>query len=244
MKDTEAEGGTGILRAVVGAVVGALLGLLAVRVISGWPGGLAAFLIVLLGAVVGPVAMKFLVQPLDDVARHGGGTARRPNADRLWDRRHPLAGPQPPSTNGLDHWGGRRHADDQRTVKLPQPPALPPPALPPPALQTPPPPQSSAVEVRNWWSGGNEAEVGPTQEPAPHDPSRPPPPDVSRYRRGRRLVQCPRCASLRVDLHQQEQGPAFRCADCRREWTWTPGEPWPTATSDLDARRALPTDRA
>jgi hypothetical protein len=141
------------------------------------------------------------------------------------------------------------HTDRRPKPQPPWSPHPPPSPKPSPAPFPPPEPLSplTTVELRNWWS--TAPHVLEADNTIGRDATRPPAtdrdthPDMRIYGKSvRRVVQCPACGSHRANLEQDQRGPSFTCVDCRHEWRWEPGQPWPAvvvhrAVSDRDSPR-------
>jgi len=68
--------------------------------------------------------------------------------------------------------------------------------------------------------------------------------DLSQFLGQALIAQCPNCGSFHVDFRNQAEPWAFWCADCRQQWTWQPGDPWPAIAVRPRARGQLHPPRA
>ena len=239
-----------------GAAVGALLGLLVVSLLRGESlPAFAAVVIAAAGILAATLAMAYLVTSLE-------GTHWPAGAQPSWStskeaaQRQPLPWSDravnpttPPSRPAGRDFGAvppppARRPESSAPVPTPARQATSP--LPPlvPEVEEPA-PQSAAVHIWNGWSGRQptaDAVDADMARPALPAAPRPPAPDTRAYGRDRRVVQCPRCADLRISVAQHSGGLEFQCAECGAHWSWTPGGPWPPVMSGLPARHARPTD--
>jgi hypothetical protein len=74
-----------------------------------------------------------------------------------------------------------------------------------------------------WWS---ETSVPGARRDQPRAVSAPPP-DLSGYVESGRVVQCPNCASFRINVRRVDVGYSFSCQRCGHTWDWQPNMPWP-----------------
>jgi hypothetical protein len=76
-----------------------------------------------------------------------------------------------------------------------------------------------------WWNRTREYDIGPggsARRPSPQ-PSRP----LSSYTASARLVQCPCCASFKLQLILRPPIFDFGCLSCGHRWSWQRGAMWP-----------------
>lgn len=152
--------------------------------------------------------------------------------------RRPVAGRSTPSWNAAPSERERPAAPPQRerpaaAIEREQP------AGPPgPEWRAAPadPPQSEG----QWWST-----PVPTALPAAPRPSTPAGPlvpdlDLPEPPAGTRIVTCPRCNGERVDLRHAGDAFALDCTECRHQWSWAPGSPWPVTVVRPRLRPAAP----
>jgi hypothetical protein len=91
-----------------------------------------------------------------------------------------------------------------------------------------------------WWEGhAPPRPAGPAARSAG-----PRPVDLSQFLGQALIAQCPHCGSFHVDFKDQTEPWAFWCADCRRQWTWQPGTPWPAIAVRPNARGRVHPPRA
>jgi hypothetical protein len=65
--------------------------------------------------------------------------------------------------------------------------------------------------------------------------------DLSRFLGQALIAQCPNCGSFHVEVKNQTEPWSFWCTECRQQWTWQPGTPWPAIAVRPNARgRARP----
>jgi hypothetical protein len=68
--------------------------------------------------------------------------------------------------------------------------------------------------------------------------------DLSQFLDQALIAQCPNCGSFHVDFNNQAEPWAFRCGECRRQWTWQPGTPWPAIAVRPNVRGRIHLPRA
>jgi hypothetical protein len=68
--------------------------------------------------------------------------------------------------------------------------------------------------------------------------------DLSKYLDQALIAQCPHCGSFRIDVDNRAAVWGFRCQECRQEWGWQPGTPWPAIHVRPNARRRSQPPRA
>jgi len=72
----------------------------------------------------------------------------------------------------------------------------------------------------------------------------PRPVDLSRFLGQALVAQCPHCGSFHVDFDNRAEPWAFWCHECRQQWAWQPGTPWPPIAVRPRARGRMRTPGA
>jgi hypothetical protein len=67
-------------------------------------------------------------------------------------------------------------------------------------------------------------------------PAAPPDASLAQFLDQALIAQCPHCGAFRIDADNRAAELKFRCQECRRQWTWQPGRPWPAIQVRPDAR--------
>jgi hypothetical protein len=84
-----------------------------------------------------------------------------------------------------------------------------------------------------WWEGHTaDRSARPTgSAPAPRAA------DLSQFLDKALIAQCPNCGAFRIDVDSRRAAElAFGCQECRYQWTWQPGHPWPAIQVRPSAR--------
>jgi len=94
--------------------------------------------------------------------------------------------------------------------------------------------------ARPWWDDHAQGGSGRRGAGAPG----PRAVDLSKFLDQALIAQCPNCGAFRVDYDNRAAVWGFRCQECRQEWTWQPGTPWPAIQIRPTARVRRPPPRA
>jgi hypothetical protein len=87
-----------------------------------------------------------------------------------------------------------------------------------------------------WWSATSPAMAGCNQR----ETAGAPPLDLSGYVESARVVQCPSCASFRINVRHVDAGYSFSCQRCGHKWDWQSNTPWPKTIKVSRRLRADP----
>jgi hypothetical protein len=89
-------------------------------------------------------------------------------------------------------------------------------------VEQPRPPRRVKPAASGWWEA--EAAPSPSQR---SEGRRRTAPDIGRYVRAGRIVQCTACADFAVDVVRVDYGFTFRCQACGHGFSWKPDADWP-----------------
>lgn len=101
-------------------------------------------------------------------------------------------------------------------------------------------PAEPAESTGQWWSTPAPAAPHAAPRPSTSDGAMVPDLDLPEPRAGTRIVTCPRCNGERVDLRHAGDAFALDCTECRHQWSWAPGSPWPVTVVRPRLRPAAP----
>lgn len=213
-----------------------------------WPVTFAVALVV--AAALGGVLRTGALDERPSASRQGGS---RPGGGQPEDPSRYGGGPaaqRPPGSRPAD-----RRAGGQPAIPASDPPA---------ALRRATGPQAAAPGAKNqapgdWWDsqaapgpqGPGAAPTLPVMEPGmagtvtmldPGGKNLPPVPGRagSSLQSEAVIAQCPGCGSFRMDASARSGNWQFACHECRHEWSWAPGTPWPQVQVRPDHGRRGP----
>jgi hypothetical protein len=81
-----------------------------------------------------------------------------------------------------------------------------------------------------WWEGQPPQPAGRAARPASRRV------ELAQFLGQAVIAQCPNCGSFHVDFKNQAEPWVFWCGECRQQWPWQPGTPWPAIAVRPNAR--------
>jgi hypothetical protein len=89
-----------------------------------------------------------------------------------------------------------------------------------------------------WWEGQPPRPAGPAARPVSRRV------ELAQFLGQAVIAQCPNCGSFHVDFRNEAEPWVFWCGECRQQWPWQPGTPWPAIAVRPNARGRMHPPRA